>query len=45
MLAMRGLSLYTIGTLLGHSGKSQAMTARYAHLSTAELQRAVDRIG
>lgn len=38
-LAMRGVSLPTIGTLLGH--KDPKMTKRYAHLSPATLKDAV----
>lgn len=45
MLAMQNESLYVIGNLLGHSGRSIGMTARYAHLSMEKLQSAVDRIG
>jgi integrase len=38
-LAMRGVPLETIGTLLGH--KDPKMTKRYAHLSPASLKAAV----
>jgi site-specific recombinase XerD len=36
---MRGVSLETIGALLGH--KNPKMTKRYAHLSPTTLQQAV----
>ncbi len=38
-LAMRGVPLETIGSLLGH--KDPKMTKRYAHLSPASLKAAV----
>ena len=38
-LAMRGVPLETIGTLLGH--KDPKMTRRYAHISLTTLQEAV----
>lgn len=38
-----GIDLYTVGGVLGH--KSQASTARYAHLATERLREAVGRIG
>jgi integrase len=38
-----GIDLYTVGGVLGH--KSQASTARYAHLATDRLREAVGRIG
>ncbi len=41
-LAIDGVPLRTISELLGHS--SVAMTFRYAHLSPADLQEAVERI-
>jgi integrase len=38
-----GVDLYTVGAVLGH--KSQQSTQRYAHLATASLRTAVDKIG
>jgi len=39
---MRGVSLETIGALLGH--KDPKMTKRYAHLSPASLKEAVSTL-
>ena len=41
-LAIDGTPLRTIAELLGHSNVT--MTFRYAHLSPAHLQEAVDRV-
>ncbi len=41
-LAQRGVPLYTIESLMGHS--SQEMTKRYAHLAPSQLQGAVDQL-
>ena len=41
--AGQGLSLYTIGKLLGH--KNPKTTARYAHLARDVVQSAIDEIG
>ena len=41
--AGQGLSLYTIGKLLGH--KNPKTTARYAHLARDVVQSANDEIG
>ena len=41
-LAQRGVSLYTIGTLLGHT--NSATTTIYAHLATHNLRAAVDTL-
>jgi integrase len=37
-----GVDLYTVGKILGHSGP--ATTARYAHLSTQTLEKAMARL-
>lgn len=42
-LAMQGCSLHIIGQTLGH--RSQAMSARYSHLSNAALRSAVNGAG
>ncbi len=42
LLVQKGVSLYEIQTLLGHS--SLGMTQKYAHLATSELHSAVNRI-
>jgi len=41
-LIMSGVDLKTAQTLMGH--KTISMTARYAHLSSAHLDAAVDRL-
>ncbi len=41
-LIMSGVDLKTAQTLMGH--KTISMTARYAHLSSAHLDAAVDRM-
>jgi integrase len=43
LAASQGLSLYTIGKLLGH--KKPATTQRYAHLARDVVQEASDQIG
>jgi integrase len=43
LAAGRGLSLYTIGKLLGH--KDQKSTQRYAHLARDVVQEASDQVG
>jgi len=38
-----GVDLYTVGAVLGH--KTSSSTQRYAHLATASLRSAIERIG
>jgi integrase len=41
-LAMKGVDLYRVQTLMGH--KTPEMTQRYAHLSPDTLREAVERL-
>jgi integrase len=40
-LVQAGVPLYTVGAILGHSSRSSAMTARYAHLAAENLREAL----
>jgi integrase len=43
-LVQAGVPLYTVGAILGHSSRSTAMTARYAHLATDNLREALETL-
>jgi len=43
-LVQAGVPLYTVGAILGHSSRSSAMTARYAHLATENLREALETL-
>src|SRR5262249_15066098 len=43
-LVQLGVPLYVVGAILGHSSRSMAMTARYAHLDTDNLRAALETL-
>lgn len=43
-MVQAGIPLYTVGAILGHSSRSTAMTARYAHLAAENLRDALETL-